>query len=68
MLGAGQGAGVRDERGRWIGTGLLLPLGERIAWISMVLVEGSHRRRGIGGHLLEHCFESAEQQRLHRRP
>jgi GNAT superfamily N-acetyltransferase len=62
MLGVGQGAGVRDEQGRWIGTGLRLPLGERIAWISMVLVEGSHRRRGIGGHLLEHCFQSAERQ------
>jgi GNAT superfamily N-acetyltransferase len=62
MLGVGQGAGVRDEQGHWIGTGLMLPLGERIAWISMVLVDGSHRRRGIGGALLEHCFESAEQQ------
>ena len=62
MLGVGQGAGVRDEQGRWIGTGLMLPLGEHIAWISMVLVEGSHRRRGIGGHLLEHCFQRAEQQ------
>jgi GNAT superfamily N-acetyltransferase len=62
MLSVGQGAGVRDELGRWIGTGLLLPLGERIAWISMVLVDGAHRRRGIGGALLEHCFERAEQQ------
>jgi GNAT superfamily N-acetyltransferase len=62
MLGVGHGAGVRDEEGRWIGTGLMLPLGERIAWISMVLVEGPHRRRGIGGQLLEHCFQRAEQQ------
>jgi GNAT superfamily N-acetyltransferase len=61
MLGVGQGAGVRDEEGRWIGTGLMLPLGKRIAWISMVLVKGSHRRRGIGSRLLEHCFQSAEQ-------
>jgi GNAT superfamily N-acetyltransferase len=61
MLSVGQGAGVRDERGRWIGTGLMLPLGERIAWISMVLVDAAHRRRGIGGALLEHCFERAEQ-------
>jgi GNAT superfamily N-acetyltransferase len=60
MLSVGQGAGVRDEQGRWNGTALLLPLGERIAWISMVLVDGSHRRRGIGGALLEHCFERAE--------
>jgi GNAT superfamily N-acetyltransferase len=62
MLGVGQGAGVRDEDGRWIGTGLMLPLGKRIAWISMVLVDGSHRRRGIGSSLLEHCFQRAEQQ------
>jgi GNAT superfamily N-acetyltransferase len=62
MLSARQGAGVQDDRGRWIGTGLLLPLGEPIAWISMVLVNGSYRRRGIGGGLLEHCFERAEDQ------
>jgi GNAT superfamily N-acetyltransferase len=62
MLSAGQGAGVRDEGGRWIGTGLVLPLGERIAWISMVLVNAAHRRQGLGGALLEHCFERAEQQ------
>lgn len=64
MLSVGQGAGVRDEVGRWIGTGLMLPLGERIAWISMVLVDAAHRRRGIGGALLEHCFERAEHQGL----
>jgi GNAT superfamily N-acetyltransferase len=62
MLSVGQGAGVRDEGDRWIGTGLMLPQGQRIAWISMVLVDGAHRRRGIGGALLEHCFERAERQ------
>jgi GNAT superfamily N-acetyltransferase len=61
MLSLGQGAGVRDGESRWIGTGLVLPLGQRIAWISMVLVDASQRRRGIGGALLEHCFERAEQ-------
>jgi GNAT superfamily N-acetyltransferase len=62
MLNVGQGAGVRDEQGRWIGTGLLLPLGPSIAWISMVLVDATHRRRGIGGALLEHCFDRAKGQ------
>lgn len=62
MLSEGQGAGARDAEGRWIGTGLMLPLGGRIAWISMVLVDAAHRRRGIGGALLEHCFHLAEQQ------
>jgi GNAT superfamily N-acetyltransferase len=64
MLSVGQGAGVRDELGRWIGTGLLLPLGERISWISMVLVDAAHRQRGIGGALLEQCFDRAERQGL----
>jgi GNAT superfamily N-acetyltransferase len=63
MLSVGWGAGVRDAEGRWIGTGLMLPLGRRIAWISMVLVDAAHRRGGIGGALLERCFEQAEQQK-----
>ena len=62
MLSVGEGAGVRGKGDRWIGSGLMLPQGRCVAWISMVLVDGSHRRRGIGGALLEHCFERAERQ------
>lgn len=64
MLTAGEGIGVRDAAGHWIGTGLVLPLGDRIAWVSMVLVTTAQRRRGIGGALLAHCFARAESQGL----
>ncbi|MBI3514492.1 MAG: hypothetical protein HY060_10580 [Proteobacteria bacterium] len=36
-------------------TALTMPLGERLAWISMVLVEAAWRRRGLGTRMLERC-------------
>lgn len=57
MLGLGQGFGVEDASGRLVGTALTLPLGERISWISMVLVAKSARRMGLGTRLLRRCIE-----------
>ena len=45
MLREGRGIGVRDGAGRWVGSALALPLGERLSWISMVLVAKHARRR-----------------------
>lgn len=64
MLDAGHGVGIRSGEGQWIGTGLVLPLGPRIAWISMVLVAAAARRHGLGGALLADCFARAEAQGL----
>ncbi|HEX8663271.1 MAG TPA: GNAT family N-acetyltransferase [Beijerinckiaceae bacterium] len=52
MLGQGRGVGVRGPSGRWIGSAISLPLGERLSWIGMVLVAKDARRRGIGTRLL----------------
>lgn len=51
MLASGEGLGVRDEAGRVIASGLLMPYGT-VGWIGMVLVHGPFRRRGIATRLL----------------
>ena len=57
MLGAGRGFGVKSERGVWEGSSLVLPLGQHLAWISMVLVTKARRRGGVGTYLLRRCIE-----------
>ena len=42
--------------GRLIATAATLPYGGRCAWISMVLVAGTHRRRGLATRLLHRCI------------
>jgi GNAT superfamily N-acetyltransferase len=59
MLREGHGIGVRDASGRWIGSSLVLPLGEGLCWISMVLVAKDHRRRGLGTRLLRRAIDVA---------
>src|SRR5581483_136714 len=60
MLSLGQGFGVKDDAGRWVGSALALPLGSSIAWISMVLVTGPARGRGFGTRLLSRCIDEVE--------
>jgi GNAT superfamily N-acetyltransferase len=57
MLGAGRGFGVRNERGAWEASSLVLPLGQHLAWISMVLVTTSRRGGGVGTGLLKRCLD-----------
>jgi GNAT superfamily N-acetyltransferase len=47
---------VRTE-GRVIATAATLPYGGRCAWISMVLVAGDHRRKGLATRLLRVCID-----------
>jgi len=47
---------VRAE-GRVVATAATLPYGGRCAWISMVLVAGDHRRRGLATRLLRGCID-----------
>lgn len=57
MLGAGRGFGFVGPNGAWQASSLVLPLGQKLAWISMVLVTAGLRRRGVGTQLLRHCIE-----------
>src|SRR4051794_38220076 len=47
---------VRAE-GRVVATAATLPYGGRCAWISMVLVAGAHRRKGLATSLLRRCID-----------
>ena len=48
---------VRTAEGRVIATAATLPFGGRFAWVSMVLVAGDHRRRGLATRLLRLCID-----------
>jgi GNAT superfamily N-acetyltransferase len=60
MLGAGRGFGLRDANGRWEASSLVLPLGDKLAWISMVLVTKARRRSGVGTGLLKRCIAEVQ--------
>jgi GNAT superfamily N-acetyltransferase len=51
--------GTRDGRGNLVATAALLPYTERDAWISMVLVSESFRRRGLATRLVDACLDAA---------
>jgi GNAT superfamily N-acetyltransferase len=57
MLGAGRAFGCAGPDGRWQASSLVLPLGQKLAWISMVLVTKARRRGGLGTGLLKRCIE-----------
>ena len=46
--------------GRVVATAATLPYGE-FAWISMVLVAGEQRRRGLGTRLLKRCIDALDE-------
>src|SRR5213082_3388234 len=54
--------GVRDNDGHLIATAALLPYTSGNAWISMVLVTASWRRRGLATKLLDACLAAAAHQ------
>jgi GNAT superfamily N-acetyltransferase len=56
--------GVRDKDGLLIATAALLPYTSGNAWISMVLVTASWRRRGLATRLVDACLEAAAKQGL----
>ena len=60
MLGIGRGFGLRGADGKWEASSLVLPLGEKLAWISMVLVTRARRRGGVGTGLLRRCIADVQ--------
>jgi GNAT superfamily N-acetyltransferase len=61
MLVAGRGFGCRGADGKWQASSLVLPLGDRLAWISMVLVTEALRRGGVGTSLLKRCLAEVKE-------
>ena len=64
FLSKGVVIGVRDDAGRLVATAALLPYSAGNAWISMVLVTESWRRRGIATRLVDACLNTAKQMGL----
>jgi GNAT superfamily N-acetyltransferase len=56
--------GVGDKGGDLVATAALLPYTSANAWISMVLVTASWRRRGLATKLVDTCLEAAARQRF----
>ena len=56
--------GVRDNDGHLIASAALLPYTSGNAWISMVLVTASRRRRGLATKLVDACLDAAMRQGL----
>jgi GNAT superfamily N-acetyltransferase len=56
--------GMRDTDGRVIATAALLPYTSGNAWVSMVLVTASCRRRGLATKLVDTCLDAATKQGL----
>jgi ribosomal protein S18 acetylase RimI-like enzyme len=48
---------VRTDAGRVIATAATLPYGDRVSWISMVLVAGRYRRQGLATRVLRRCID-----------
>ncbi|WP_314950464.1 GNAT family N-acetyltransferase [Bradyrhizobium cosmicum] len=55
--------GIRDGA-RLVATAALLPYSGNNAWISMVLVSATHRRRGLATRLVDACLETARKNGL----
>src|SRR5450759_291857 len=64
FLSQGLVFGVRDHAGNLIASAALLPYSSGNAWISMVLVTASWRRRGLATKLVDACLAAAARQGL----
>jgi GNAT superfamily N-acetyltransferase len=64
FLNQGTVFGVRDPDGHLVATAALLPYASGNAWISMVLVTASWRRRGLATRLVDACLDAATKQGL----
>ena len=64
FLNQGTVFGVRDSGGGLVATAALLPYTFSDAWVSMVLVTASCRRRGLATRLVDSCLDAATKQGL----
>jgi ribosomal protein S18 acetylase RimI-like enzyme len=63
FIDLGQALKLPDELGAVAATAAILPY-RRFGWISMVLVRGTHRRRGIATALLRQCVDELQSRGL----
>jgi GNAT superfamily N-acetyltransferase len=63
MLGAGESFGFIDPKDRLVASGLTVEF-QCFAWISMILVTGDWRRRGLATRLMAHCIDSIQRRGL----
>jgi GNAT superfamily N-acetyltransferase len=59
FLAKGAVYGIRDSALKLVATAALLPYTKREAWISMVLVTESWRRKGLATRLVDACLDAA---------
>jgi GNAT superfamily N-acetyltransferase len=59
FLNKGVVFGIRDRKNKLVATAALLPYTDSDAWISMVLVTESFRRRGLATRLVDTCINTA---------
>jgi GNAT superfamily N-acetyltransferase len=64
FLGKGIVFGVRDNGGHLVATAALLPYSSGNAWMSMVLVTATCRRRGLATQLVAACLDAAAKRGL----
>ncbi|MEA2919988.1 MAG: hypothetical protein QOJ15_12069 [Bradyrhizobium sp.] len=62
FLNEGNVFGARDSDGHLVASAALLPYSSGNAWISMVLVTQTWRRRGLATKLLDACLDAAAKQ------
>ena len=60
MITTGDAVGVRNEEGRLIATGLSLPQGPDIAWLSMILVTADYQRQNIASRVMTHLIAKVQ--------
>lgn len=61
MIARAEAWGRFTHTGELVATALLLPYGERIAWLAMVLVSERHRHQGIGSAMTNHALQRCDE-------
>lgn len=64
MLEHGEGFGLFTDEDELVATALILPYGDNFAWISMVLVKSTWRRKGLATYLMRKCTDRLDQLEL----
>ncbi|MFZ4481277.1 MAG: GNAT family N-acetyltransferase [Rhodoferax sp.] len=51
---------ARDAHGRIMASGAVLPMGDNVAWISMILVAPDARGKGLGSAVFSYCLRNVQ--------